>query len=123
MSLTLIIAIISMFLALGFYSAGVFGERRSKSLKTSHLIFFWIGFFFDSFGTTMMSRLSDSFSFSLHTLTGALAIALMLIHALWASYVIIGKDEKKKENFHRISIFVWILWLIPFLSGMIIAMI
>jgi hypothetical protein len=31
-------------------------------------------------------------------------------------------DEKAKFNFHKFSIFVWFIWLIPFISGVILGM-
>ena len=58
----------------------------------------------------------------LHGITGALAIVLMLFHALWATLVLVKKDEKKQESFHKFSIFVWLVWLVPYILGMIIGM-
>ena len=52
-----------------------------------------------------------------HGLTGILAIALMLIHAIWAAVVLIKKNENMMSKFHKFSIVVWIIWLIPFISG------
>jgi len=121
-SLLLIVAIVSMFLALIFYTLGVWGERRAKTLKKIHLIFFWLGFVFDTTGTSCMAELAGSWKFSLHTATGLLAIILMAVHAVWASLVLYKNDEKAKQGFHRFSLFVWIIWLIPFVSGMILGM-
>ena len=47
---------------------------------------------------------------------------LMLIHAVWATIVIVREDEESIVNFHRLSIFVWSAWLIPFFTGVVIAM-
>ncbi len=46
----------------------------------------------------------------------------MLLHALWATIVVVKNDEKAKTNFHRLSIIVWIIWLVPFISGAIFGM-
>ncbi len=119
----LLYAVISINLALFFYSVGVWGEKIQGILKKWHLALFWIGFGFDTVGTSLMSRLADGgFKFNFHGLTGLLAIGLMLVHALWASYVLLKNNKKIKSVFHRFSIVVWIIWLIPFISGAIMGM-
>ncbi len=44
----------------------------------------------------------------------------MLLHALWLTWVLYKKDENKKVIFHKFSITVWVIWLIPYIIGMII---
>ena len=118
MSLLLIIAIISITLALVFYSIGVWGEKLSGGLKIWNLSLFWAGLVFDTTGTVLMSVISESTKFDIHTITGFLAILLMLFHAVWATIAIVKRDEKVKEQFHKFSIIVWVIWLIPYLTGM-----
>lgn len=60
MDFKLIIAIIAITSALVFYTVGVFGERKAKILKKSHLIIFWLGFVFDTIGTLTMGRIVGS---------------------------------------------------------------
>ena len=111
MDIKLIMAIITITLALIFYTIGVFSERKSGTLKKFHVIIFWIGLLFDTTGTTIMSIISNGGSlFSLHGITGALAIILMLFHAVWATIVFIRKDKEKLESFHKFSIVVWLVW-------------
>jgi len=57
-----------------------------------------------------------------HGITGVIAIVLMFIHALWALIVLIKKNEKAIINFHKFSVVVWLIWLIPYLSPMFFAM-
>jgi len=85
---------------------------------------FWIGFGFDVTGTTAMHFLSKNpFNlFDLHTLTGQIAVWLMLAHATWATIVVRKGKEKLRQKFHRYSLFVWLIWLIPYLGGMFMAM-
>ena len=52
--------------------------------------------------------------------TGKVAILIMLFHAIWATWVLIKKDEKLILSFHKFSVIVWIIWMIPMLSGMIL---
>ncbi len=116
-------AIAAITLALVFYTIGVWGEKIRGPLSLWHLILFWIGFLFDTTGTTLMGEIAGRvFRLDFHGITGALAILLMLVHAVWATVVLAKKDEKAKKSFHKFSIFVWMVWLIPYLSGMILGM-
>jgi uncharacterized repeat protein (TIGR03987 family) len=111
-------------LALVFYSIGIWAERISLYLKGWHVIAFWLGFAFDVTGTVGMQKISDDpFDITdLHTMTGQLALWLMLAHAIWASWVVIKGTDRQRRSFHRYSIFVWLIWLIPYLGGMYIGM-
>lgn len=111
-------------LALIFYSLGVWSERLAKYLKPWHVVTFWIGLIFDISGTYAMHLLAKG-PFDLtepHTLTGQIALWLMLIHAVWATRVVIKKDEKLRNKFHRYSIVVWLIWLVPYFGGMLLGM-
>ncbi|MCB2356958.1 HsmA family protein [Clostridium estertheticum] len=116
----LICAIVSITLALVFYTIGVWSEKKQGELKKWHLLVLYLGLVFDTLGTTLMSKIvNESFQINFHGISGLLAIILMLLHALWATIVLIKNDEKAKINFHKFSIIVWIIWLIPFISGAI----
>ena len=115
---------ITITLALIFYSLGVWAERISRYLKRWHVITFWIGFTFDVTGTVAMHFISEN-PFDLtnfHTLTGQIALWLMLAHAIWATNVVRKNNETRRLNFHRYSLFVWMIWLIPYFVGMYLGM-
>lgn len=119
----LIYAILSITSALIFYTIGVWSEKKQGELKKWHLAIFWIGLIFDTLGTTLMSKIANGgFQLNFHGITGLLAIVLMLFHALWATIVLVKNNEKVKANFHKFSISVWLIWLIPFVSGAIFGM-
>jgi len=118
----ILISTILITLALVFYSIGVWSERFAGRLKGWHLIFFWSGFVFDTTGTGMMLDMAGGIRPDIHSLTGVLAILLMLIHAAWATVVLILKNEKAISNFHHFSVIVWVIWLIPYLSGFFVSM-
>ena len=118
----LIISTILITLALFFYSIGVWSERFAGRLKGWHLVFFWAGLVFDTTGTGMMFEMAGSIGADIHSVTGILAILLMLIHAIWATAVLVLKNERAITNFHHFSIFVWVVWLIPYLTGFFASM-
>ena len=124
MSPLVIISFTLITAALLFYSLGVWAERLARYLKPWHVVSFWIGFTFDVSGTWAMHLIAKG-PFNLsepHTLTGQIALWLMLLHAIWATYVVRKGSEKMLTNFHRFSIFVWLVWLIPYLGGMFLGM-
>ena len=124
MSTLVIISTTLITLALLFYSLGVWSERIVKYLKPWHVVAFWIGFAFDVSGTYAMHLIAKG-PFDIlepHTLTGQIALWLMLIHAIWATRVIIKQDEAMKVKFHKFSIVVWLIWLIPYFGGMFLGM-
>lgn len=121
-------AIIFISLAFVFYSIGVWGEKFQGKLKAWHLMFFYFGLACDTIGTSIMEIINKNMrNFSLnsyfHGITGALAIILMLVHTFWATFVLMKREESMIAKFHRFSIFVWVIWLIPFISGFIFRMI
>ena len=111
-------ASIIMAAALAFYSIGVWGERISGRLKWWNMGFFILGLICDTWGTGMMVNMVGGMTFDIHGITGVLAILLMIIHAVWAFIVLLKKDEKAIANFHKFSVMVWIIWLIPYFSPM-----
>ncbi|MEJ2737251.1 MAG: HsmA family protein [Anaerolineae bacterium] len=115
-------ATIIITLALAFYSIGVWSERIAGRLKPWHLGFFFLGLTFDTWGTGMMFDYVGGMAFDIHGITGLIAILLMLVHAVWASIVLLRKDENAIQNFHKFSVFVWVIWLIPYFSPMIFSM-
>lgn len=111
-------------LALVFYSIGVWSERIAQTLRPKHVMAFWTGLFFDVWGTLAMHRLARG-PFDLrepHTLTGQIALWLMLIHAVWATQVARRGSERERRSFHRYSLLVWLIWLVPYFGGMALAM-
>ena len=106
-------------LALVFYSIGVWSERFQGHLKPWHLAFFWAGLVCDTWGTGLMVDMAGGLTADIHGVTGVTAILLMLVHAVWATVVLAKKDEVAIRNFHRFSILVWFIWLIPYCSPMI----
>ena len=119
----LFVAVISITSALIFYTIGVWSEKIQGELKKWHFIIFCLGLIFDSLGTFFMSSLSDrGFEFNFHGITGLLAIILMFVHVFWAGVVLIRNDESARANFHKFSIIVWLIWLIPFISGAFLGM-
>jgi len=108
-------------LAFVFYTAGVWGERLVRDIRSWHLVSFWLGFIFDAWGTWLMEGLTRAgHEASLfHNITGTAALLLMGLHAIWASWVLFRGTEQTRQGFHRYSLIVWLIWLVPYFGGMI----
>jgi len=120
----LVLSSILITLALVFYSVGVWSERIARYLKPWHVAAFWTGLAFDVSGTLAMHFISEK-PFDLtapHTLSGQIALWLMLAHAAWSTRVSHRGSEKARAGFHRYSLFVWLVWLIPYFGGMALGM-
>lgn len=126
MSPKLMVAVTAIMLALIFYTIGVWSEHKKKLLTKGNCILFWIGLIFDTTGTSIMATLTETAGngtvINLHGITGWIAILLMIFHAIWATVVLVKKQENLQKNFHKFSIFVWAVWLIPFILGMVMGM-
>lgn len=113
----LFFAVLFINLALVAYTIGVWSEKISGRLKPKHLVFFIAGLLFDGMGTGFMGQLNTSREINLHGITGMVALLLMFIHAIWAAIVLWRKKEHQIRQFHKFSLVVWGLWLIPYLIG------
>lgn len=123
MSFELILATGAITLALVFYTIGVFGERAKGELSLRHLLFFWGGLVCDTTGTLIMTNIaqtSGASGFGIHAASGMLAIVLMLIHAGWATWTYVRGNEKQRVAFHRFSTIVWLVWLVPYVIGLLV---
>jgi len=120
----LIVPTTLMTLAFVFYSTGVWGERMARYLRGWHVAAFWLGLACDALGTELMRqmRIAGEDPGMIHSVTGLSAFLLMAAHALWASWVLARGSEEARSGFHRYSIVVWTVWLIPYMGGMIAGM-
>lgn len=51
--------------------------------------------------------------------TGSLALALMAAHLIWGVVVRVRNRPRELATFHRLSLIVWAIWLIPYFTGAI----
>ena len=110
-------------LALVFYTVGVWAERFAHFLKPWHVAAFWTGFVFDTAGTIAMDLIEPGVDWlSAHTITGQLALWLMLGHAIWATVTVRKGTDEARSGFHRYSLLVWLFWLVPYIGGMLLGM-
>ena len=126
----LVLAIVLISLALVFYTLGVWAERRSGELRWWHVAAFGVGLTADISGTSVMALIANSGDTTIDksswltqvmAVTGGLALVLMALHLVWAAVTMVRDRAEEKRSFHRFSIVVWAIWLIPYFTGMLAA--
>ncbi len=127
----LVPAVVIITLALVLYSIGIWGERIQGILKPWHAVFFGLGLTADATGTFLMTQIAAgrrvegieaSGLTAVMAVSGTIAIVLMAVHLVWAVVVLVRDREQEKLTFHRFSLAVWVLWLIPYGIGAVSAM-
>lgn len=128
-----VLSTILISLALILYTLGVWAERRSGELQWWHVTAFAAGLTADISGTLLMSAIANSgqptgveqnpLLAQTMAITGLLALILMALHLAWAVITMLRNRLDEKHTFHRFSITVWTIWLIPYFTGMAAAMI
>ena len=46
----------------------------------------------------------------------------MLAHAIWATVVTFRGSDEARAGFHQYRVVVWLVWLVPYFSGMYLGM-
>ncbi|WP_026883932.1 HsmA family protein [Clostridium akagii] len=116
----LVISIILINLALIMYTVVAWKEFRTKSILLQHVIVFSIGFIFDVVGTFLMYKLGgNKISYGIHDVLGFIALFLMLLNLIGSIAVL---NKKIPVKFYKFSIFVWIVWIVSYVTGMIVNM-
>ena len=110
-------AVVGILLAASLYSLAVFAERRAGVLRPWHLVVFWLGFVVDTTATTLMSMITGGMNMDIHGVLGVSAILIMLVHSVWATVVLVRKDDAAARKFHTFSLAVWALWMITLVTG------
>lgn len=128
----LALAIVLISLALALYTLGVWAERRSGELRWWHVAAFAGGLAADISGTIVMSVIAGSGGptgieqnpvlAQMMAATGLLALGLMALHLGWAVVTMIRNRDNERHVFHRFSVVVWTIWLVPYFTGMAAAM-
>lgn len=128
MSSELIFALGAMILSLVFYTLGVIGERKSKSINKVNIILFWLGFICISIGIYFISGIvqssiesTDIATSMLQSLVSMISVFIMLFHCVWGSWALIRNNESQQKIFHKYSLIIWIVWLVPYLISIMLA--
>lgn len=106
-----------------FQSRAILSTHIMNALLGLAIVSMTLALVFYSIGTALMTEMNDPVNKDvLHSITGAAALFLMAVHALWAILTYWKGSMKAKRNFSKFSVFVWAFWLIPYVLGIILGM-
>lgn len=111
--------LLAVTLAFVFYTWGIWGPRRQKTIKPKHVVFLWLGLVLDAGGTALMAMEIGYYRMDIHGIIGTVAIGLMAVSAIWATYALMKKDAEATVLYIRLSVWVWLFWLVPYVYGFI----
>jgi len=119
MGINMVVAVIGMFLALGFYTYAVFSGRK-EGLQVKHLVSFGLGFAIDYLATGEMNNYAviHGKTTDWHNFSGFLSLWGMAFHFMLAVVATIFKKARVANyTFHRVSLVIYLAWLFAFMSG------
>jgi uncharacterized repeat protein (TIGR03987 family) len=120
----LMVGVIYMNLALLFYTYAVFNGRK-EGLHLKHLLVFGIGLFSDFLGTHQMNLYAAATGPApeWHNIFGVTSLAGMGFHFLLAlAATLMKRGDRINRTFHRVSLTIYTLWVIAFISGSVAGM-
>ena len=119
----ILISVISITTALVLYTVAIWRNWRAKLLTTAQIILLWFGLAADVLATQMMGlSVEGDISWDFHTISGYTGLVLMALLAITGSWAKWSGNNALLISFHRYAIPVWIIWVISYLTGVIIGM-
>lgn len=118
----LLTAVILFTVAMVFYTCGVWAEKSARRLKKWHVYMFGCGVAVDTLATVLTFMVIGALVFTPHSIMGFISLTLMAIHFVWAVRTLRRGDEHALTNFHKLSLIVWTIWMVSYLSGFLLGM-
>jgi hypothetical protein len=108
-----------VFVALLFYSIGIFTEQRHKRVIPRVLLFLTLGIVFDIIATGFMIAGSSKGLFTLHGFIGYSSLLGMLIDTIliWRLRLNTGIGAAVPDALHRYSRYAYCWWIVAFITG------
>jgi hypothetical protein len=126
MPVNIIIGNIALIIALALYSIAIWGAFRAKAFSNRHIVFMWLGVFFDIVATLMMAISAggslqwDTPANKLHTALAMVAYLGMV--AIASAAPPLKGSERCGKLITRIAIAPWAVWVGLYVWGMVTRM-
>jgi len=123
MSYVIIAGVILIHIAFILYSVFIYKEHKYKRATNGLLVFITAAVMFDISATVCMMIGTAEKYFSLHGILGYTALAVMVTDAIfiWRHYNKFGSEIPFSKTLNRNSKLGYILWLIAFFTGEMLA--
>ena len=123
MSYVIVAGVILIHIAFILYSVFIYKEHKYKRATNGLLVFITAAVMFDISATVCMMIGTAEKYFSLHGILGYTALAVMVTDAIfiWRHYNKFGSEVPFSKTLNRNSKLGYILWLIAFFTGEMLA--
>lgn len=102
-------------IALVLYTLSIWVHKITGTSKVWVILVFGIALATDAFGTIFLCfRETENFSFSVHSISGITALAVMTLHFMWA--LLARSRPQYKAYFDKWSPWAWGLWMVAFMT-------
>lgn len=119
----ILVSVVSITAALVFYTVAVWMNFFAKELRPLHVGLFVCGMITDVAATSMMAAsIEGRVTWDLHTISGYTALVLMLLVTSAGLFATFRKHAWLLGNFHRISIPVWCVWMVSWITGVVLGL-
>lgn len=118
----ILFAVISINISLICYLSVYFINRKAKIFTAKQLILLMIGLTTDTIGTAMMRASVKQVTYDFHTISGYLALSLMLVITLHGIFALLRKKHSLLINFGKYYTPLLIIWLSSFVTGVMIGL-
>ncbi len=105
-------------LALFLYSTAIWSGRKSSQLKVWQIVVFFLGVSSDALGVWITIEFIGAIVFTPHAIFGFTALLLMSLHFFWM-FALFVTCKPQTPNTHRLSLLVWTVWMLSYLSGLV----
>ena len=116
----ILVSVISITTALILYTVAVWRNWGMKLLTTGQIILLWLGLAADVLATRMMAMSVEETTWDFHTISGYTGLTLMAILAAVGSWAKWSTQEYVLAGFHRVAMPVWIIWVVSYLTGVLL---
>ncbi len=113
----ILFSVVLITLALALYSVAVWRSWRARRLTVATLLIFWLAVFSDAAATKLMGARVETITWDLHTITGYLALALMMALSAWGTLAVLGKREEWLTRFPSVAVPIWVIWVVSYATG------
>lgn len=121
MNESILLSIIAFTMALLCYTGGFLLERKVGMMEPWILAIFWLGLAFEICGAIPMFKRSGE-NITFHGVVGAIGLSLIILHNIVATFAVIKGWDVILKLFPKFSAFVYVIWVIAFITGMMMGM-
>jgi len=115
----ILVGVITVQLAMIFYTIFIINENKKKSATKMVLLSLTLAVFFDLFATSCMMIGTTKTFFTFHGILGYIGLLAMIIDAIlvWRHKIKLGAEQVFSRTLNLYSKIAYVWWIIAFMTG------